>query len=84
MEGWRGLQRGLFPAYFYQLTMNGARVGGYEYLQRFFTKLIHDDTPNAKYVFVNALSGALGGVAGAAIGSPFFCTTGCLYSILKY
>ena len=40
VEGWRGLQRGLVPAYFYQLTMNSVRFGGYETLKNGFTALL--------------------------------------------
>ena len=66
-----GLQRGLVPAYCYQVTMNGVRFGGYDRLKLSFYRLfgLPLDQP---FLLVNVVSGAMAGVVSAAVGSPFF------------
>jgi solute carrier family 25 protein 34/35 len=73
-EGLAGLQRGLLPAYLYQLMTNGLRFGGYEPLKSIMTRMISPEDYRSGRInsLANVLSGAIAGVVGAAIGSPFF------------
>lgn len=73
-EGLSGLQRGLIPAYLYQLVMNGVRFGGYDSLKSFMTSIISPEDYRAGRMntLANIISGALAGTTGAAIGTPFF------------
>lgn len=67
-EGVRGMQRGLVPAYMYQVLMNGTRFAVYERVRHRLARrlgLAH----NA--LLCNALAGATAGGSGALIGSPF-------------
>ncbi|KAL7750641.1 Mitochondrial oxaloacetate carrier protein [Sorochytrium milnesiophthora] len=69
-EGGRGIQRGLFPAYIYQILMNGTRLGAYEPVKHAFTSL-----PALRWVpseAVPVLSGFVCGIMGALISSPLF------------
>ncbi|KAI3662053.1 hypothetical protein MP638_005501 [Amoeboaphelidium occidentale] len=70
-EGLLSLQKGLLPAYFYQIIMNGVRFSEYDRLKGIFTRLIdgNDDKPNH---IANIAAGVCSGVLGAAFGSPFF------------
>eukprot|EP01132_Coremiostelium_polycephalum_P004075 gene4075-5101_t len=66
-EGLVGLQRGLFPAYLSQGTMQGCRLGSFDT----FSKFLGAD-PNGDYFFLkNLVAGATAGAFGAAMGSPF-------------
>ncbi|WVQ86165.1 hypothetical protein IAT38_008333 [Cryptococcus sp. DSM 104549] len=70
-EGIRGLQRGLAPAYGYQILLNGSRLGFYEPVRRSLNKAIGRDP--AEGVAVTAITaGAVTGCIGAALGSPLF------------
>lgn len=73
-EGVGGIQKGLAPAYVYQLIMNGVRFGGYDYIKRYVTRVLSPESYRQKkqHFFSNVLSGATSGTIGAALGSPFF------------
>jgi len=68
-EGIAGLQAGLQPALFYQITMNGSRLGLYEPAQQFLRANFEIDTNRP---WAKGLSGAMSGAVGATLGSPFF------------
>lgn len=68
-EGISGLQAGLQPALFYQITMNGSRLGLYEPAQQFLRANFEIDTNRP---WAKGLSGAMSGAVGATLGSPFF------------
>ncbi|KAL1921403.1 uncharacterized protein VTP21DRAFT_11119 [Calcarisporiella thermophila] len=70
-EGIRGIQKGLGPAYGYQIMMNGARLGFYEPIKHTYNDLLGND-PTKHHTLVNMLSGASSGLIGAAFGSPLF------------
>ena len=70
-EGLNGLFRGIAPAYFYQILLNGCRLGFYEPLRKGLTQTVFRDH-KVQSLGVNVLSGAASGVLGAAAGSPFF------------
>ncbi|KAJ1963025.1 Mitochondrial oxaloacetate carrier protein [Dipsacomyces acuminosporus] len=73
-EGLRGLQKGLGPGYLYQIMLNGTRLGFYEptkgVLYKVFTGRPSD--PNHPNIPLNVAAGGICGMAGAALGSPFF------------
>ena len=73
-EGLRGLQKGLLPAYYYQLMMNGVRFGGYDFFKNLYTKILAPERyeKNIPFVPANVAAGGTSGVLGAALGSPFF------------
>ncbi|KAJ8469400.1 hypothetical protein ONZ51_g9011 [Trametes cubensis] len=62
-EGIRGVQRGLGPAYVYQILMNGSRLGFYEPIRRQCNKLIGAD-PTDQIPFTSVFSGAASGIIG--------------------
>eukprot|EP01133_Synstelium_polycarpum_P002666 gene2666-3081_t len=66
-EGPLGLQRGLFPAYLSQGTMQGVRLGTYDSIKT----LLGADPSHSSYFLKNMTAGALAGGLGAAVGSPF-------------
>ena len=70
-EGIRGLQRGLGVAYFYQICLNGSRIGLYE--------PVRDSVVNGlglkshqSLLGAGIFAGAVAGVAGAMLGSPLY------------
>lgn len=67
-EGVRGLQRGLPPAYVYQVLMNGTRFMVYEPLRQWL--LAATGLPGHS-LLCNASAGAMAGGLAALIGSPF-------------
>lgn len=72
-EGLRGLQKGLLPAYVYQILMNGTRFTLYERIRHFFIahpalSCLHKDS---RTVLSNAGAGAIAGGVAATIGTPF-------------
>lgn len=76
-EGIRGLQQGLVCGYFYQLGLNGCRIGLYEPSRYYITKYLFPNTfveggKVPQNLVVNVLSGCISGCAGAIIASPFF------------
>ncbi|KAF8665438.1 hypothetical protein AX16_000457 [Volvariella volvacea WC 439] len=70
-EGIRGLQRGLAPAYAYQILLNGSRLGFYEPFRYTFNNLVGWDA-KAQVPITSVLAGAVSGAVGAALGNPLF------------
>eukprot|EP00026_Physarum_polycephalum_P012727 Phypoly_transcript_13054.p1 GENE.Phypoly_transcript_13054~~Phypoly_transcript_13054.p1 ORF type:complete len:343 (+),score=21.81 Phypoly_transcript_13054:70-1029(+) len=65
-EGVRGMQKGLIPACFAQMVLNGGRLGTYPFL-----KSILNVSPESKlFVFQNILAGAASGAIAASLASP--------------
>lgn len=73
-EGVRGCQRGLFCAYIYQLGLNGCRLGLYEPSRNIINSIFYpnSDPHTVQNIPINVAAGALSGIAGAIIGSPFY------------
>ncbi|KAI3637016.1 hypothetical protein MIR68_004722 [Amoeboaphelidium protococcarum] len=73
-EGILALQKGLVPAYFYQVIMNGVRFGGYDLIKDRVQSVIAPQMlqNNQPHFLSNVVSGAMSGMFGAALGSPFF------------
>ncbi|KAJ2163084.1 Mitochondrial oxaloacetate carrier protein [Coemansia sp. RSA 552] len=70
-EGVRGLQKGLGPGYAYQIMLNGTRLGLYgPAKEALYTAAGRSMAEPA--VALNVAAGGACGVAGAALGSPFF------------
>lgn len=70
-EGLRGLQRGLGPAYGYQILLNGSRLGFYEPLRKSFNG-IFGIRPEEQRLLTSVTAGAFTGMIGAGLGSPLF------------
>ncbi|CAI2196641.1 18289_t:CDS:2, partial [Funneliformis geosporum] len=68
-EGVRGIQKGLGPAYAYQLVMNGSRLGLYDPMRNSLVKLFNTSSTSMP---ISIISGFLSGSIGAAIGSPLY------------
>ncbi|EGG20994.1 transmembrane protein [Cavenderia fasciculata] len=66
-EGLIGFQRGLFPAYLSQGTLNGCRLGSYDIIKKFVG--ITDE--RTATFWQNLAAGAAAGAFGASMGSPF-------------
>jgi len=66
-EGIRGIQKGLFTAACYQATMNGIRLGSYPYFKSFLQSSSGDHSFGR-----NVAAGALAGLFGAMVGSPWY------------
>ncbi|KAI5961100.1 OAC1 [Candida margitis] len=75
-EGIRGLQQGLICGYFYQLGLNGCRIGFYEpsryYITRLLTPANIENGHVPQNLFINVVAGFVSGSAGAVLASPFF------------
>lgn len=80
-EGLKGLLRGLNCAYFYQIVLNGSRLGFYEpirthansaYLYRSLSQSDDAAAKSLQSLPVNIFAGASSGIIGAMLGSPFF------------
>lgn len=73
-EGTRGCQKGLLSAYIYQIALNGSRLGFYEPIRSTLNKTFFPDQEShqVQNIGVNMFSGALSGIIGAVVGSPFF------------
>lgn len=75
-EGIQGLQQGLLCGYFYQLGLNGCRIGLYEpsryYITRLLTPSKIQDGHVPQNLFINVIAGFVSGSAGAVLASPFF------------
>ncbi|KAJ1301384.1 hypothetical protein OPQ81_008647 [Rhizoctonia solani] len=70
-EGIRGVQRGLGPAYVYQILLNGSRLGFYEPFRRSFNSMI--GRQGTEQVFGTSIAaGAASGLVGACLGNPLF------------
>ncbi|KAI0304745.1 oxaloacetate carrier [Russula brevipes] len=70
-EGIRGMQRGLPPAYAYQLLLNGSRLGFYEPFRKAINQLVGLST-NEQNPVTSVVAGAASGAVGAIIGNPLF------------
>ncbi|OAJ37047.1 hypothetical protein BDEG_21119 [Batrachochytrium dendrobatidis JEL423] len=81
-EGFKGIQKGLAPAYIYQTLLNGTRLGLYDPLKAVIQSSVDYaalslsngekvNTPIAP-AFAMVTSGAMSGVLGAFIASPLF------------
>jgi solute carrier family 25, member 34/35 len=70
-EGLRGIQKGLAPACIYQFSMNGVRLGSYNYVQQAYCAISPLD-PERHTFLIRVLSGATSGALGALTGSPFY------------
>ena len=76
-EGIRGLQQGLACGYYYQLALNGCRIGFYEpsrfYLSKAFAPShILPDGQVKQSLSINVLAGFVSGASGAVLASPMF------------
>ncbi|KAL4232143.1 hypothetical protein ACF0H5_009718 [Mactra antiquata] len=68
-DGIFALQKGLVPALWYQMFMNGVRLGSYQVLANVgFTV---DENGSVKWG-ASVIAGAFSGCLGAAVGSPFY------------
>ncbi|KAG8722090.1 Mitochondrial oxaloacetate carrier protein [Ceratobasidium sp. 394] len=70
-EGIRGVQRGLGPAYIYQILLNGSRLGFYEPFRKIFNSAI-GLKPNEQMFASSMAAGAASGLVGACLGNPLF------------
>ncbi|KAI6135545.1 mitochondrial carrier [Pisolithus croceorrhizus] len=70
-EGIRGLQRGLGPAYVYQMLLNGSRLGFYEPFRRTINRIIGRPVTD-QIPLTSVTAGAASGALGAALGNPLF------------
>ncbi|KAF8140542.1 mitochondrial carrier [Boletus edulis] len=70
-EGIRGVQRGLGPAYAYQILLNGSRLGFYEPIRRAINRVIGRPVTD-QIPLTSIAAGAASGVVGAALGNPLF------------
>ncbi|KAK2461434.1 hypothetical protein APHAL10511_005897 [Amanita phalloides] len=70
-EGIRGVQRGLAPAYAYQMLLNGSRLGLYEPFRRGINNLVGRPAEN-QIPLTSVMAGASSGAVGAALGNPLF------------
>ncbi|GLB35840.1 putative mitochondrial carrier (TC 2.A.29) family protein [Lyophyllum shimeji] len=70
-EGMRGIQRGLGPAYAYQILLNGSRLGFYEPFRRGINTLF-GISPDEQVPYTSVIAGATSGAVGASLGSPLF------------
>ncbi|KAL6307334.1 oxaloacetate carrier [Sparassis latifolia] len=70
-ESIRGVQRGLGPAYFYQVALNGCRLGFYEPFRRAFNRLLGYDV--SQQVALTSMGAGTGSaIVGSAVGNPLF------------
>jgi solute carrier family 25 protein 34/35 len=70
-EGLRGLQRGLSPAYAYQILLNGSRLGFYEPFRLSFNRFV-GFAPTDQVPVTSIIAGAASGAVGASLGNPLF------------
>ncbi|KAF8808112.1 mitochondrial carrier [Phlegmacium glaucopus] len=70
-EGIRGMQRGLYPAYAYQILLNGSRLGFYEPFRRNLNKFIGHPI-DEQIPLTSVIAGASSGAVGASLGNPLF------------
>ncbi|KAJ7597460.1 mitochondrial carrier domain-containing protein [Mycena floridula] len=70
-EGLRGIQRGIGPAYVYQILLNGSRLGFYEPFRRNLNKLA-GLSASEQNPFTAVAAGATSGAVGASLGNPLF------------
>jgi len=70
-EGIRGMQRGLYPAYAYQILLNGSRLGFYEPFRRNLNKFIGRPI-DEQIPLTSVIAGASSGAVGASLGNPLY------------
>ncbi|KAI0046623.1 oxaloacetate carrier [Auriscalpium vulgare] len=70
-EGIRGIQRGLSPAYAYQILLNGSRLGFYEPFRKSINQAAGLDTA-VQHPVTSVIAGAASGAVGASLGNPLF------------
>jgi len=70
-EGIRGMQRGLPPAYAYQILLNGSRLGFYEPIRKATNRFVGLSATEQTPV-TSVFAGAASGVVGAVLGNPLF------------
>ncbi|KAJ3130268.1 hypothetical protein HK098_004315 [Nowakowskiella sp. JEL0407] len=85
-EGVRGMQKGLIPAYYYQVLLNGTRLGMYEPLRDSIQNTLNKTYGQTFRPGLIAMigSGAISGALGAALGSPFFLIKTRMQSFTKH
>ncbi|KAI9190830.1 mitochondrial carrier domain-containing protein [Polychytrium aggregatum] len=75
-EGFSGLQKGLSPAYGYQILLNGCRLGFYEPIRNAYQETADYFTGRTErkdnQVAVMMVAGASSGILGAFVASPLF------------
>ncbi|KAG7665766.1 OAC1 [[Candida] subhashii] len=87
-EGIVGLQQGLMCGYYYQLGLNGCRIGLYEPSRYYLTKYINPSKFDEFGVIpqnlpINVMAGFISGSAGAVLASPFFLVKTRMQSFSK-
>ncbi|KAI0059453.1 oxaloacetate carrier [Artomyces pyxidatus] len=70
-EGVRGIQRGLSPAYAYQILLNGSRLGFYEPIRHAVNRAV-GLSPSDQHPVTSVFAGAASGAVGASLGNPLF------------
>ncbi|THH26783.1 hypothetical protein EUX98_g7405 [Antrodiella citrinella] len=70
-EGIRGIQRGLGPAYSYQILLNGSRLGFYEPFRLSINKAF-GFSPTDQLPATSIAASAASGAVGAVLGNPLF------------
>ncbi|KAI9061390.1 oxaloacetate carrier [Trametes sanguinea] len=70
-EGFRGVQRGLGPAYVYQILLNGSRLGFYEPSRRWLNKML-GYSPTQQTTLTSMSAGSISTVIGSCLGNPLF------------
>lgn len=70
-EGLRGVQRGLGPAYCYQVLLNGSRLGFYEPFRHALNRAFGVN-PSTHVPVTSLMAGAASGAIGAILGNPLF------------
>ncbi|KAJ2692811.1 Mitochondrial oxaloacetate carrier protein, partial [Coemansia spiralis] len=85
-EGVRGLQKGLGAGYVYQVMLNGTRLGLYGPIKDALYLAAAGQPSGAPQdnIPLNVAAGGLCGVAGAALGSPFFLVKTRMQSASKF
>ena len=79
VEGIAALQKGLVPALYYQFSMNGVRLGTFQWL---VDKGLTKDSQGRVSLWRSALAGSAAGGMGAFFASPFYLVSTFLNKIL--
>ncbi|KAI8992749.1 mitochondrial carrier [Trametes punicea] len=70
-EGIKGTQRGLAPAYLYQVVLNGCRLGLYEPSRQWFNSIL-GYKPQQQVSATSLSAGAFSAIIGSFLGNPLF------------
>ena len=81
VDGILALQKGLVPALWYQLFMNGCRLGSY---QCFFNLGLTKNSKGEVSIFRSVPAGALAGCIGAFVSSPFYMVRNYIHQFFHY